>query len=100
MPHSFPTRRSSGRPKPFEVGALGTGAERMTELMVAGDDYQANDFADTLLHLVTSTLVMNPVPQLFKPAMEAAFNYDTFRGMDIDSPSQIDRKSTRLNPSH
>ncbi|WP_277404306.1 LPD38 domain-containing protein [Achromobacter xylosoxidans] len=31
---------------------------------------------------------MNPVPQLVKPAMEAAFNYDSFRERDIDSVGQ------------
>ncbi|MDS1141698.1 LPD38 domain-containing protein [Pusillimonas sp. SM2304] len=76
-------------PKPFEVGALGTVVERMTELMVAGDDYQAKDFADTLLHIMGDQLAMNPVPQLFKPVMGAAFNYDDFRGVNIDSMSQM-----------
>lgn len=73
-------------PKPFEVGALGTVVERMTELAIAGDDYQTKDFAKSLTHVLSDQLAMNPVPQLFKPAMGAAFNYDDFRGVDIDSP--------------
>lgn len=89
-------------PKPFEVGALGTIVERMTELAVAGDDYQAKDFAKTLLHVASDQLAMNPVPQLFKPAVFAAFNYDDFRGTNIDSPAQMrlpagDRSTARTS---
>ncbi|WP_281686787.1 LPD38 domain-containing protein [Pseudomonas citronellolis] len=75
-------------PKPFEVGVLGSVAERMTELATAGDDYRAGDFASTLGALLMDQLSMNPVPQAFKPAMEAAFNYDSFRKTAIDSMGQ------------
>lgn len=76
-------------PKPFEVGALGTVVERMTELALAGDDYQAKDFADTLMHVLSDQLAMNPVPQLFKPGMYAMFNKDDFRGTNLDSQGQM-----------
>ncbi|HCP76806.1 MAG TPA: hypothetical protein DIU11_03480, partial [Pusillimonas sp.] len=76
-------------PKPFEVGALGTVVERMTELMFSGDDYKAKDFANTMTHVVSDQLAMNPVPQLFKPVMGAFFNYDDFRGVNIDSMGQM-----------
>jgi hypothetical protein len=72
-------------PKPFEVGALGTVVERFTELMMAGDDYQARDFRDTMVGVLANTLAMNPVPQIVKPIGEAWFNYDMFRGQAIDS---------------
>lgn len=75
-------------PKPFEVGVLGSVAERMTELATAGDDYRAGDFAATVGALLMDQLSMNPVPQAFKPAMEAAFNYDSFRKTAIDSMGQ------------
>lgn len=89
-------------PKPFEVGALGTIVERMTELAVAGDDYRAKDFGKTVLHVMSDQLAMNPIPQLFKPAMGAAFNYDDFRGVDIDSQAQMrlpagDRSTARTS---
>lgn len=72
-------------PKPFEVGALATVIERGTELMTAGNDYQAKDFAATLTSTLINTLAMNPVPQIIRPAMESWFNYDMFRGRPIDS---------------
>ncbi|MFK8398187.1 LPD38 domain-containing protein [Pseudomonas sp. BGr12] len=75
-------------PKPFEVGVLGSVAERMTELATAGSDYRAGDFASTVGALLMDQLSMNPVPQAFKPAMEAAFNYDSFRESAIDSQGQ------------
>lgn len=75
-------------PKPFEVGALGTIAERATEMMLGGDDYKTADFGRTLAGVLSDQLAMNPVPQMVRPAMEAAFNYDSFRGRPIDSMAQ------------
>jgi len=75
-------------PKPFEIGALGTVAERSVELAVAGDDYRARDFAASLYSIAVDQLAMNPIPQAVRPALESAFNYDTFRGKPIDSEGQ------------
>lgn len=75
-------------PKPFEIGALGTIVERMTELAVAGNDYQAKDFANTLVSVLSGQLAMNPVPQIVRPVTEAAFNYDMFRSAPIDTMGQ------------
>lgn len=75
-------------PKPFEIGALGSIAERGLEFALAGDDYTASDFASTVTSILADQLAMNPVPQIAKPAIEAAFNYDTFRGAAIDSMGQ------------
>lgn len=72
-------------PKPFEVGAMGSVVERMTELAVGGDDYRAGDFAKTLTSIIGDQLSMNPIPQAIKPAYEAWSNYDSFRGAPIDS---------------
>lgn len=75
-------------PKPFEIGALGSVVERGTELATAGDDYQAKDFAGTLLSILSQQLSMNPVPQMFKPVTEAAFNWNSFQDRPIDSMGQ------------
>lgn len=75
-------------PKPFELGALGSVAERGTELALAGDDYQLADFAGTLRSILSSQLSMNPIPQAVRPAMEAAFNWNSFQGRPIDSMGQ------------
>lgn len=82
------TEKALYLPKPFEVGVLGSVAERLTELALSGDDYQAGDFASTAGSLLWNQLSMSPVPQAFKPLMEAAFNYDSFRERPIDSMSQ------------
>ncbi|ASC68576.1 hypothetical protein B9P52_31770 [Achromobacter denitrificans] len=75
-------------PKPFEIGALGSVVERGTELAFGGDDFRLGDFGRTVGAILSEQLSMNPVPQLVKPAMEAAFNYDSFRERDIDSVGQ------------
>ena len=72
-------------PKPFEVGSMASVIERFTELAVAGDDYQARDFRDTIFSILVNQLEMNPVPQIILPAAEAWYNYDMFRGQAIDS---------------
>lgn len=75
-------------PKPFEIGALGSVVERGTELAFGGDDFRLADFGRTVGAILSDQLAMNPVPQAIKPAMEAAFNYDSFRERDIDSVGQ------------
>ncbi|WP_337058239.1 LPD38 domain-containing protein [Pseudomonas sp. USHLN015] len=82
------TEKSLYLPKPFEVGVMGSVAERLMELALSGDDYQAGDFASTAGSLLWNQLSMSPVPQAFKPLMEAAFNYDSFRERPIDSMGQ------------
>lgn len=75
-------------PKPFEVGALGSVVERGLEFALSDNDYTAKDFAGTMISLLSDQLAMNPTPQVFKPAIEAAFNYDSFRGANIDTLGQ------------
>lgn len=82
------TRHALYLPKPFELGALGSVAERATELMTAGSDYDAGDFVATLANIAESQLSMNPTPQALKPVMESAFNYNTFQERPIDSMGQ------------
>lgn len=82
------TNRALFIPKPFEVGALGSVVERGTEVMLAGEDYKAADFMDTLRSILTNQLAMNPIPQIFRPAQEAAFNWNAFQDRPIDSMGQ------------
>ena len=62
--------------------------ERGTELALGGDDYRARDFAHTLQSILSSQLSMNPVPQMVRPAMEAAFNWNSFQDRPIDGMGQ------------
>jgi N12 class adenine-specific DNA methylase len=79
-------------PKPFEVGAIGTLAERSVELYVSDEMTKAR-FMDRLLAMVSSTFAINPIPQLFKPAMEVGFNSNWFTGRPIESAGMEYRKT-------
>jgi hypothetical protein len=88
-------------PKPFEVGALATIADR--GLRVALDGFQPSDrevFMQRLGQIVGSQLNMNPIPQAVWPAIQLWANKDFFRGTAIES--QRDQKLTtsqRIGPN-
>ncbi len=79
-------------PKPFEVGAIATMAERMTE-QVTDDKATGKLFAERLGHMLGDTFSFNPVPQMFQPMLDVYSNKDAFTGRDIESMSQ-----QRLSP--
>jgi hypothetical protein len=73
-------------PKPFEVGALASLAERGVEMMLDGMDADSRKrFGRRFLALVGDNLSMNPIPQAFKPALDIWANYDSFTGRPIES---------------
>lgn len=72
-------------PKPFEIGAVGTIAERGFELM-SDDEMTPKRFGKVMSQIVMSQLSMNPTPQLFKPMMDIYANKDAFSGRDIEGP--------------
>ncbi|WP_180342928.1 LPD38 domain-containing protein [Aeromonas veronii] len=75
-------------PKPFEIGVMfGTIPERMVRAM--GDKDTGAQFGKAVARAIGDTFALNPTPQLVKPLVEAAFNYDTFRGGPIDSPQDL-----------
>jgi len=71
-------------PKPFEVGALGTLAERLVEQIV---DQEATGrlFGERVLHMLGQTFAFDPTPQMFKPALEVYANRSTFTGRPIET---------------
>lgn len=71
-------------PKPFEVGAIATLAERGAELWVS-DEMTSSRFFDRLQFLLGSTFAFNPVPQLFKPAVDVYANHDQFTDRPIET---------------
>lgn len=79
-------------PKPFEVGAIGTLAERTAELMLS-EEMTSKRFADRISHMVAQTFAFDPVPQAFKPLLDIYSNKDSFTGRAIES--QADQ---RLRP--
>ncbi len=90
-------------PKPFEVGAIATVAERGLELMVS-DEMDGARFADAMKRMVGNTLAFNPIPQAFKPVLDVYANKDSFTGRDIETmgmdrylkSERIDRKTSEV----
>ncbi|MGN5120894.1 LPD38 domain-containing protein [Aeromonas hydrophila] len=75
-------------PKPFEIGVMfGTIPERMVRAM--GDKDTGAQFGKAVARAIGDTFALNPTPQIVKPMVEAAFNYDSFRGGPIDSPQDL-----------
>ncbi|MCH7369917.1 LPD38 domain-containing protein [Aeromonas sp. MR16] len=84
-------------PKPFEIGVLfGTIPERMVRAL--GDKDTGAQFGKAVARAIGDTFALNPTPQLVKPMVEAAFNYDSFRGGPIDGPQDLNvRAEARYN---
>ncbi|WP_421213449.1 LPD38 domain-containing protein [Aeromonas dhakensis] len=75
-------------PKPFEIGVMfGTIPERVVRAM--GDKDTGAQFGKAVARAIGDTFALNPTPQIVKPMVEAAFNYDSFRGGPIDSPQDL-----------
>lgn len=81
-------------PKPFEVGALATLAERFTEQFV-NDEATGKLFAQRMGHMMTDTFSFSPVPQMLQPALDIYANKDSFTGRPIESMG-MDRLSPEL----
>lgn len=71
-------------PKPFEVGAVGTLAERSVEYLL-NDEMTGERFRKVVGSLVSNNLSMNPIPQVFKPVLDLYANKDSFTGRPIES---------------
>lgn len=71
-------------PKPFELGAMGTIAERSVELLI-DDEMTGARFAERMKQMVTGTFAINPVPQMFKPMLDLYANKDSFTGRQIET---------------
>jgi hypothetical protein len=73
-------------PKPFEVGALGSVAERGLEMMMDGMDAPSRErFAKRMWDIVMQNLSMDPTPQLFKPMLEVYANTNSFTNRPIET---------------
>lgn len=71
-------------PKPFEIGAIGTIAERAWEL---GTDKEmtASRFGKRAADIIFQQFALNPVPQIVKPLMDVYSNKDAFTARPIES---------------
>jgi ribosomal protein S18 acetylase RimI-like enzyme len=79
-------------PKPFEIGAIATLAERGVELFT-NKEFTATRFRDRLLHIASDNLSMNPIPQAVKPIIDVYSNKDAFTGRPIETAGMEKLKS-------
>jgi hypothetical protein len=71
-------------PKPFEIGALGTIAERTYE-QIADDSVEGKVFSGRINSMLADTFSLNPTPQMVKPLIDLYANKDSFTGAPIES---------------
>lgn len=71
-------------PKPFEVGAIGTMAERALEQLV-DDRVGGATFAKAMKDMLVNTFAFDPVPQMLRPALGISSNKDAFTGRPIET---------------
>jgi Holliday junction resolvasome RuvABC DNA-binding subunit len=71
-------------PKPFEVGAISTVAERGWELFF-DNEMTGKRFSKNIESLLLDNLAMNPVPQVFKPLWDVYSNKDGHSGIPIET---------------
>jgi hypothetical protein len=89
-------------PKPFEIGALGTIAERTAEQIFDADS-EGKQFTSALNRMMFDTFAMNPIPQVIKPVVDLYANKDSFTGAPIESAgmealSKAERKADTTSP--
>jgi hypothetical protein len=71
-------------PKPFEIGALGTIAERTYE-QISDENIEGKVFGERIQSMLANTFSMNPTPQMIKPMIDLYANKDSFTGAPIES---------------
>ncbi len=71
-------------PKPFEVGALGTVAERLVE-QIADPTATGKLFAERLRQILLQTFHFDPTPQALQPLLEVYANRDSFTRRPIEN---------------
>jgi hypothetical protein len=89
-------------PKPFEIGAFGTLAERTAE-QIFDKDAEGRVFEQSLKRMLTDTFAINPMPQMFKPLVDLYANKDSFTGAPIETAgmerlSKAERIATGTSP--
>jgi len=89
-------------PKPFEIGALGTVAERVAE-QIMDQGVEGKVFGQSLSRMITDTFAINPTPQMFKPLIDLYSNKDSFTGAPIETAgmerlSKAERIADKTSP--
>lgn len=80
-------------PKPFEVGSIGTMAERMVEQIV-DDKVHGELFAERFTHMIAETFSFSVIPQAVQPVLDVYANKNPFTKRPIETLSM-----ERLSPT-
>lgn len=73
-------------PAPFELGVIIKRSVEHFMRYMTGDDTPADTRA-AIFRAVLDTFKFNPIPQAFLPAVQTAFNYDTFTAQPVEKHS-------------
>jgi hypothetical protein len=71
-------------PKPFEIGAFGTMAERTLEQII-DQGAEGKQFGESVKRMLSDTFAINPTPQFIRPLYDLYANKDSFTGAPIES---------------
>lgn len=71
-------------PKPFEIGAIATLAERGLDYFI-NPEMTGRRLAENVRAVVMDQLSMNPIPQAVKPILDIYANKDSFSGRPIET---------------
>ena len=80
-------------PKPFEIGAIGTIAERTVE-QATDESIEGRVFGQRMRSVIMDNLSLNPTPQFIKPMIDLYANKDSFTGAPIETAG-MERLSTQ-----
>jgi hypothetical protein len=73
-------------PKPFELGAIATLAERGAELFF-DKEMTGKRFRKQVMQILGDNLSLNPIPQMVKPILDVYANKDSFSARPIETMS-------------
>ena len=71
-------------PKPFEIGAIASIAQRMTQLFI-DESVDPKFVAGRVQQILADQMAFDVRFQGFKPLLEVGFNYDSFRDQNIEN---------------
>lgn len=92
------TNRAIRIPKPFEMGAIATIAERALEQIV-NKDVEGKVFGQRMMALLSDTFAINPIPQIVRPLQEIAANKNGLTDAPIETLAQKRLSADeRINP--
>jgi hypothetical protein len=80
-------------PKPFELGIIfGTLPERLFNF--GAGNQSAGVLGSSVIHSITNTLALNPIPQLAMPTIEVIMNRSFFTGSPIEGLADQNREKS------